>query len=760
MKKLITFLVFLLFSAASLAQTYLDVTPGYGTLNTAITANQGKVIYRLQAGQWYTLNAQIENSGFPLTIVGTTPNPGQMPAVIQTATLSDGTVLPVMINALGDVTLKNVFLVNADANNSVGSALIVEQSATQSKIVIDSVTCDPVGNNSSVSGCVFNFVNSPHPKLFITNSLFLRQGNLNGIDDGFLYGINGGQVDNGFDTLYLENNTFVSTGTGMGINAAFTADSENFVWINHNTFIFHKMSLNWMWQYTNFFVTNNLFFDFTVATDDDQPNKQGIKMLGDQAFTDTAACDSATLNTVLNGNFFSYISYKDSTFSQSLRGNDPTIHYIGYDTANGWNGSKSPVQISAGTSIGMKFTTDSSFVSVGVFCPSWADTTNRVTFKLYRWNTDYATTVAGTPIADSNFVNYSDNTFLTLNFHSQPVGTYYWELSNPSGTVGAWFFNNDQYNATSTSYQNIDRVSPRKLFVEYNSNYESPKLIALGDVWPLTHTKNNDGVTQLDTLIAEPLMYPNSYANVNQEAQQSSDKVHYPYFHEGNYLDNTMGANTDPQWTDPKFYAIEDSLVNWALPTMELGLWGFSATNVNPQPAQAGNWFWCQDTVYNYGNPEVWPRVNASYQNSTLLTASIEGLPLGDLNWFPAQKAIWQKNQAAIMTHILNENTYKIIVTSVKQENNQTPTNFSLSQNYPNPFNPSTEIKYSIPKSGIVTLKVYNLLGQEVATLVNQEQQSGNYLVNFNADKLASGVYMYRIQSGDFSLTKKMMLLK
>ena len=101
-------------------------------------------------------------------------------------------------------------------------------------------------------------------------------------------------------------------------------------------------------------------------------------------------------------------------------------------------------------------------------------------------------------------------------------------------------------------------------------------------------------------------------------------------------------------------------------------------------------------------------------------------------------------------------------VTSVRDgdEKNKIPPNFSLSQNYPNPFNPSTVIKYSVPKSGIVTLKVYNMLGQEVATLVNQMQKSGNYIVNFKANKLASGIYVYRIQSGDFSLTRKMMLLK
>jgi hypothetical protein len=98
--------------------------------------------------------------------------------------------------------------------------------------------------------------------------------------------------------------------------------------------------------------------------------------------------------------------------------------------------------------------------------------------------------------------------------------------------------------------------------------------------------------------------------------------------------------------------------------------------------------------------------------------------------------------------------------TSIKQDKNQTPNVFALSQNYPNPFNPSTVINYCIPKSGIVTLKVYNILGQEVATLVNQEQKAGNYNINFDASKLASGIYLYRIQSGEFSLTKKMSLLK
>ena len=79
---------------------------------------------------------------------------------------------------------------------------------------------------------------------------------------------------------------------------------------------------------------------------------------------------------------------------------------------------------------------------------------------------------------------------------------------------------------------------------------------------------------------------------------------------------------------------------------------------------------------------------------------------------------------------------------------------------YPNPFNPSTTIKYSIPKQSNVTLKVFDVLGSEVATLVNKEQPQGNYEVEFDGSELTSGIYFYRLQAGDFVETKKMILIK
>ena len=88
------------------------------------------------------------------------------------------------------------------------------------------------------------------------------------------------------------------------------------------------------------------------------------------------------------------------------------------------------------------------------------------------------------------------------------------------------------------------------------------------------------------------------------------------------------------------------------------------------------------------------------------------------------------------------------------------PSDFSISQNYPNPFNPSTTISFALPKASIVELKIFNLLGQEVATLLNEEKSAGNYKINYNASEVTSGVYFYRIKAGDFVQTQKMILLK
>ncbi len=97
--------------------------------------------------------------------------------------------------------------------------------------------------------------------------------------------------------------------------------------------------------------------------------------------------------------------------------------------------------------------------------------------------------------------------------------------------------------------------------------------------------------------------------------------------------------------------------------------------------------------------------------------------------------------------------------TAVREEGTLA-TSFTLDQNYPNPFNPSTTISYAVPTNSFVSLKVYSILGTEVASLVNETQAAGRYTVRFTATQLSSGVYFYRIVAGNFVDTKKLTLLK
>ncbi|MDF1611492.1 T9SS type A sorting domain-containing protein [Stygiobacter electus] len=127
----------------------------------------------------------------------------------------------------------------------------------------------------------------------------------------------------------------------------------------------------------------------------------------------------------------------------------------------------------------------------------------------------------------------------------------------------------------------------------------------------------------------------------------------------------------------------------------------------------------------------------------------------GMISWGPFNNdGGWQYPQNLMYTWLGNDD---IVPTDVEET---LPLTYSLEQNYPNPFNPTTQIKYSLAKAGVVTLKVYDILGRQVAELVNKQQEAGNYTVNFDASRLSSGVYIYKIESGSFNSVKKMMLVK
>ncbi len=161
-----------------------------------------------------------------------------------------------------------------------------------------------------------------------------------------------------------------------------------------------------------------------------------------------------------------------------------------------------------------------------------------------------------------------------------------------------------------------------------------------------------------------------------------------------------------------------------------------------------------QDSIYvkeGYKIPLDFVVCDNDGKNSTDLGSNREG----QISWSPYNNDNGWNNPSKWMYTWLGNTD--VIATDVKEE---LPFSFSLDQNYPNPFNPTTQIKYSIAKAGVVTLKVYDILGRQVADLVNKYQDAGKYSVDFNASRLASGVYVYRIESSSFTSVKKMMLIK
>lgn len=160
--------------------------------------------------------------------------------------------------------------------------------------------------------------------------------------------------------------------------------------------------------------------------------------------------------------------------------------------------------------------------------------------------------------------------------------------------------------------------------------------------------------------------------------------------------------------------------------------WGGGAIlNLNPAQNYSNTSFY-QYYDYNYGY------INQTYTNSYSQTYNYSN-GLTDINYLPK---------------IIGADTHSIA------KDLDVPATFSIDQNYPNPFNPTTTIKYAIPEASFVTLKVFNITGEEVATLVNRQISAGFHSVNFDAKGLASGTYIYRIQAGNYVKTYKMLLMK
>ncbi len=258
MRKFTSFLsvfTLLLFAITTLAQDVLVVEPGVGTLNAAIAANGGNKIYQLKAGQWYQLDGIIENVDYHLQIIGENPTNGGMPATLQTNADAEGAVFGNMFNAFGDISIKGIYVVNADLTGVVGGPFIT-QNDSLGRIVVDGCILDPVSNGNAI------ILSGAKTCTYFTNNLVLRMGHQLNPNDGHFFVANG-TSGVGLDTLYVENNTFVCMGTNM-FAGNFNAVVHGYIKFNHNTWVMQKSQIDWSVWEESFIFTNNLMFDFNT----------------------------------------------------------------------------------------------------------------------------------------------------------------------------------------------------------------------------------------------------------------------------------------------------------------------------------------------------------------------------------------------------------------------------------------------------------------------------------------------------------------
>jgi len=278
-------------------------------------------------------------------------------------------------------------------------------------------------------------------------------------------------------------------------------------------------------------------------------------------------------------------------------------------------------------------------------------------------------------------------------------------------------------------------ATDRKILVDRNVVYWDPKFNNLDSI--LIANKAEGSIKWVSQMIT---------MNTRTQAMFDSSTA-YPYLDEGTWYKEL------PTFVNPQnlLSAEVDSIKAYCISTLSQGnnggaiLSDWRVSSLEP----SGN-----TSHYIYSD---WPiPLDLSYTNSDLLAGGTLGEPVGDLNWFPTQKAAlnWTKEHAALETMLENGT-----LVSVKSHGT-VPGSFALSQNYPNPFNPSTVINFTIPEAGNVTLKVYNVLGQEVATLMDGFKAAQTYQVKFDGSNLSTGVYFYTLKTGDQSITKKMLLLK
>lgn len=364
----------------------------------------------------------------------------------------------------------------------------------------------------------------------------------------------------------------------------------------------------------------------------------------------------------------------------------------------------------------------------------------------------------------ADYVSFNHCTFLnTMMFTLE--SSYWWNLSVTNSifanayllgvepTAGA------EFQTVNGGTINIDSVSTFSFSVPFTDSSTAPALRQRHILF--ANNSYSHDKWYIDYLNTNPIGQANDLLKIRRMPMMSGKTYRF-------FTGTTGGVKNFPYMKMLNIYPPVDT-TNDATPPVYSATYdpGFILAPTNIDSIKGflyGRWFSGKDIAWAYDPTsdvqQIWPlSENLSYTNSTLKTAGMAGYPLGDLfHWFPTQYTNWKAQRSAELTKIEN---LLYTTTGVQQlAGAAVPEEFSLAQNFPNPFNPVTQIQFAVPVKSMVSLKVYNMLGQEVATLFSGVQEAGTFSVEFNASTLASGVYLYRLQSEKVSITKKLVLMK
>jgi hypothetical protein len=755
-------------------------------------ANPNRV-YKLERGGFYYLTETIENRGYHLRIVGEKPDPTKPegnPAVLQIEHRADGGNVEKLIIGQDDVTLKNLYINGRTTKDALPYEVLRFDGAGK-RVILDNVVLENA--QWAIIG-----VYGKNSDIYVTNSKFR-----NLISRDQPWGGRGISVWADVDSVYFENNSFMNVG---GFAVQVEGATANTLWFNHNTVVNNgrQLFITGWWQKT--FVTNNLFLnpfwhgedatnlnperlaDPDLATSglfgiDPLPSQYGLDVQRQIVFANNAY--------FLQSQFKTYHSTDNDTFPIRTQ---PLFNGRTSKMFDKWAN-----MVHAGNvEVDPGFTTaPDNQAQMIQNITDMRKANSPVT--LYAWDPgrDADPAAISWPLPE-NFT-YSNATLKTAGFGGHPLGDLNWYPSNKA----TWMAAREQQTAA------IKALLSGEVTVNYLGSVEAENAGRTGDATvaaaadkyavrmqgtgKATWKVNIATAGTYDFVIKLRTWWDDGAADRATDLVINGNSSAFPRGGTGadwtlatvTGKDLVQGENTIELVKNWGYLEYESVTIKQGETTVAVLAAG-KAVIADCQLQCSGSACASGDELvtvkngsltfgvsapadgqyvvkFNYRlteGPSTNPVFNGANELAQVVFGGANNTALQyDLYADLKSGANAIKLDAGTASLTVDKIDYYQVSTAVSAERER-PSGFALNQNYPNPFNPATTISFQIPNAARVKLTVFNVLGQQVATLVDNQMNAGMHAVSFDASRLASGMYFYRIEAGSFAATKKMMLVK